>query len=329
MSLLRAATVAVLVANFFLSTSGWADVLITDVIGKPGLVSKPPLAILNEVVNGSLVEAPAGLQFTAIDLVTGKEYLASGPGQFRIASAGVLSLTTGTVKVRSVADGSLPDVRIATGKLSRASMTMRTLLVKLPMYPSNTAIPDTTPTLRWAHMAGASSYRVTVSDDTNRAIWQRNTTEAQLALIPDSGLRLGNQYTWKVEPLNQTGDPVSNATSAGFFVVAEDAARVLAAIKPEPGASFFGLGSLCRPAATGRRHRRCANHLASAGARTTRRPQPEKTGEVTFPLPTLRWAGHASVTEQSSVLNQSGVLFTNPVQILHPTAPGFAVQSLP
>ncbi|MBK7279639.1 hypothetical protein [Candidatus Aalborgicola defluviihabitans] len=238
MSLLRAATVAVLVANFFLSTSGWADVLITDVIGKPGLVSKPPLAILNEVVNGSLVEAPAGLQFTAIDLVTGKEYLASGPGQFRIASAGVLSLTTGTVKVRSVADGSLPDVRIATGKLSRASMTMRTLLVKLPMYPSNTAIPDTTPTLRWAHMAGASSYRVTVSDDTNRAIWQRNTTEAQLALIPDSGLRLGNQYTWKVEPLNQTGDPVSNATSAGFFVVAEDAARVLAAIKPEPGASF-------------------------------------------------------------------------------------------
>ena len=161
MSLLRAATVAVLVANFFLSTSGWADDLITDVIGKPGLVSKPPLAILNEVVNGSLVEAPAGLQFTAIDLVTGKEYLASGPGQFRIASAGVLSLTTGTVKVRSVADGSLPDVRIATGKLSRASMTMRTLLVKLPMYPSNTAIPDTTPTLRWAHMAGASSYRVT------------------------------------------------------------------------------------------------------------------------------------------------------------------------
>ena len=92
MSLLRAATVAVLVANFFLPASGWADVLITDVIGKPGLVSKPPLAILNEVVNGSLVEAPAGLQFTAIDLVTGKEYLASGPGQFRIASAGVLEL---------------------------------------------------------------------------------------------------------------------------------------------------------------------------------------------------------------------------------------------
>jgi hypothetical protein len=241
MSLLRTTTVAVLLAHFFLPSIGRADVLITDVIGKPGLVSKPPLAILNEMANGSLIEAPAGLQFAAIDLVTGKEYLASGPGQFRIASAGVLSLTTGTVKMRSVADGALPEVRIATGKLSRASMTMRggsALLSKLPMYPSNTAIPDTTPTLRWEHMAGASSYRVTVSDDAGKAIWQRNTTEAQMALTPDVGLHLGNRYTWKVEPLNQTGDPVANATSTGFSVVAADAAKVLAVIKPEPDASF-------------------------------------------------------------------------------------------
>lgn len=241
MRLLRVTTVAVLVVHLFQPSNGLADVLITDVTGKPGLVSKPPLAILNEMANGSLIEAPAGLQFAAIDLVTGKEYLASGPGQFRIASAGVLSLTTGTVKVRSVAEDSLPNVRIATSKLSRASMTMRggtTLLTKLPLYPSNTTIPDTTPTLRWEHMAGASSYRVTVNTDTNKEMWQRTTTEAQLALTPDSGLRLGNRYTWKVEPLNQSGDPVANATSTGFSVVAEDTARILAAIKPEPNASF-------------------------------------------------------------------------------------------
>jgi len=178
MNLLKATTLAVLVANLFLTTTGRADVLITDVVGKPGLVSKPPLAILNEMANGSLIEAPAGLQFAAIDLVTGKEYLASGPGQFRVASTGVLSLTTGTVQVRGVADGSLPDVRIATGKLSRASMTMRggaALLAKLPMYPSNTAIPDTTPTLRWEHMAGASSDRVTGSHEPRKATWDGPT----------------------------------------------------------------------------------------------------------------------------------------------------------
>lgn len=241
MNLLRATTFALCVASLVQASVGRADVLVTDVISKPGLVSKPPLAILSEMANGSLIDAPTGLQFAAIDLVTGKEYLASGPGQFRVTSGGVQSVTTGTVKVRSVADGSLPEVRIATGKLSRASMTMRgggALLGKLPMYPSNTAIPDTTPTLRWEHMAGASSYRVTVSDDTNTSIWQRSTTEAQLALTPDSGLRLGNRYTWKVEPLNQTGEPVANATSTGFSVVAADAARVLALIKPAPDASF-------------------------------------------------------------------------------------------
>lgn len=241
MSLLRATTLATLLVCLLQPSAGRADVLITDVAGKPGLVSKPPLAILGEMANGSLIDAPAGFQFSAIDLVTGKEYLASGPGQFRITSGGVLSVTTGTVKVRSVADGALPEVRIATGKLSRASMTMRggsVLLGKLPMYPSNTAIPDTTPTLRWEHMAGASSYRVTVSDDASKTIWQRNTTEAQLALTPESGLRLGNRYTWKVEPLNQTGEPVANATSAGFSVVAADAAHVLALIKPAPDASF-------------------------------------------------------------------------------------------
>jgi hypothetical protein len=179
MSLQRAAAIAILVANVVQPLNSRADVLITDVAGKPGLVSRPPLAILNEMANGSVIDLPAGLQFSAIDLVTGKEYLASGPGQFRITSSGVLAVATGTVKIRSVTDGSLPDVRIATGKLSRASMTMRggiTVQGKLPMYPSNTAIPDTTPTLRWEHMAGASSYRVTVSDETNKAIWQRNTT---------------------------------------------------------------------------------------------------------------------------------------------------------
>lgn len=241
MRLPKATILTILTANLFLHSSVRADVLITDVAGKPGLVSKPPLAILNEMANGSLVDVPAGLQFSAIDLVTGKEYLASGPGQFRITSGGVLSLTTGTVKMRSVADGALPDVRIATGKLSRASMTMRggsVLLGKLPMYPSNTAIPDTTPTLRWEHMAGASSYRVTVSDDANAVVWQRSTTEAQLALTLDAGLRLGHRYIWKVEPLNQTGEPVANATSTGFSVVAADAAQVLALIKPAPDASF-------------------------------------------------------------------------------------------
>ncbi len=241
MRLLRASTLATLVVCLFQPSSVWADVLITDVAGKPGLVSKPPLAILGEMVNGSLVDVPAGFQFSAIDLATGKEYLASGPGQFRITGGGVLSVTTGSVKMRSVAEGSLPDVRIATGKLSRASMTMRggsVLLGKFPMYPSNTAIPDTTPTLRWDHMAGASSYRVTVRDDSGKTIWQRSTTEAQLALPPDSGLRLGNRYTWKVEPLNQTGDPVANATSTGFSVVAADAAQVLALIKPAPDAAF-------------------------------------------------------------------------------------------
>jgi hypothetical protein len=51
-------------------------------------------------------------------------------------------------------------------------------------------------------------------------------------------LRPGDRYTWKVEPLNQTGEPIANATGADFAVVTADAARVLASIKPAPGASF-------------------------------------------------------------------------------------------
>ena len=240
MNFSQAAIFAALVTNLLLPSSGRADVLITDVIGKPGLVGKPPLAILNEIANGSLIEVPAGFQFTAIDLVTGKEYLASGPGQFRIASSGVISMTTGSVKMRSVADVPLPDVKIATGKISRASMTMRggaAMLAKLPMYPSDTAVPDTTPTLRWEHIAGSSRYRVTVSDDT-KVIWQSITTEAQLALTPETGLLEGKRYTWKIVPLSLTDTPVAEAASARFSVVAADAARVLALIKPTPDASF-------------------------------------------------------------------------------------------
>ena len=100
MRLLRTTTLATLVVCLFQPPGVRADVLITDVAAKPGLVSKPPLAILNEMANGSLIDAPAGFQFSAVDLVTGKEYLASGPGQFRITSGGVLSATTGTVRMR-------------------------------------------------------------------------------------------------------------------------------------------------------------------------------------------------------------------------------------
>ena len=236
-----ATTVALWVACLAPPLAGWADVLITDVIGKPGLVSKPPLAILNPIANGSVVDLPSGFQFSAIDLATGKEYLASGPGRFSVSSNGVLSATTGTVKVRSVTNGALPDVKIATDKLSRAAMTMRgdvTLLSKPPGYPAHSVIPDTAPTLRWSRLAGASSYRVTVSDDANKPLWQRNTTEAQLALPPEAGLQPGNRYAWAVEPLNQTGEPIANATRTTFSVVPSDVARVLAAIKPEPNASF-------------------------------------------------------------------------------------------
>lgn len=240
MRLCSASNVALLVACLVQPLTGWADVLITDVLGKPGLVSKPPLAILSEISNGGAIDLPSGFQFSAIDLATGKEYVASGPGRFRISSSGVLSATTGTVKIRSVTNGALPDVKIATGKISQAAMTMRgdvALLGNPPGYPANTVITDTaTATLRWSHMAGASSYRVTVSDDTSKVIWQRNTTEAQLALTPDAGIQPGRRYAWTVEPLNQTGAPTANATRATFSVVAADVARILKAIKPEPNA---------------------------------------------------------------------------------------------
>lgn len=236
-----ATTVAILVACLAQPLASRADVLLTDVIGKPGLVSKPPLAILNTIANGSVVDLPSEFQFAAIDLATGKEYTAIGPGQFRISTSGVLSATTGTVTVRSVTSGALPDVKIATGKLSRAAMTMRGdigALSQTSVSPSNTVIPDTAPTLRWNQIAGATSYRVTVSDDANKAIWQRNTTESQLAVTPDAGLQPGNRYVWFVEPLNQAGEPLANTTRTTFSIVTANAARVLAAIKPEPSAPF-------------------------------------------------------------------------------------------
>lgn len=241
MKLLRNAALGLLATYLVHPGNGLADVLITDVINKPGLATKPPLATLAEFANGSLIDLPGGVQFVAIDLGTGKEYLASGPGQFRISSNGVQSVTTGSVKVRTVVDAPLPPVTIATGKVSRASMTMRGGAAMLEkndrMYPSSTAVPTVTPTLRWERVPGSSSYRVTLTEGT-KVMWQRATTESQLELTADAGLRGGGQYHWKVEPLQPTGDPLGNAVAASFSVVASDVAQLLATIKPRPDSPF-------------------------------------------------------------------------------------------
>ncbi len=216
-----------------------AGVLVTDISGRVETAEKRIIGILSEIADGTRLDLPTGAQLVALDLTSGREYVVVGPGQFRVEKDGVHGVAGAHVMPRQLPASNLPAVKISVGRVSRASMTMRggfSSSGPSPLYPARTAVLTVTPSLRWSPVEGATTYRVTITDDAGMIILDSRTSGEEMRATSAAGLLGGKQYALRVEALGAQGRIADASTT--FSVVTDDAARLLDQIKPDRDAPF-------------------------------------------------------------------------------------------
>ena len=108
------------------------------------------------------------------------------------------------------------------------------------VYPARTVIEENQPTLRWIQSKTASSYLVSVSDESFRQITKSDVATKDSSWKMPARLERGRVYTWSVRAVNELGQ-VSEVTSQGKFkVLSADKINELARLKRSQ--SHLGLG---------------------------------------------------------------------------------------
>lgn len=238
MTLIR--TTALLLSGLFCMAIATADVLITEVTANTASRSKPPPAILSVIANGKQFSLEDGVQAVAVDLSSGREYLASGPGIFRVDGNAVTSVSQGQVTLRQLPVGHMPEAKVAVARVSRAAMVMRTApsLPPRPLSPLNTVVLSTTPSFQWTPVYGADSYQFSLYDADGQTVLQTKTTMTRLDLPPAVQLVPAAQYQWTIKVINDNVPRAKGSSKAEFTVVAADVALLLAKLKPTASSSL-------------------------------------------------------------------------------------------
>ena len=222
-----------------------ASLLVTDVEGQVNNDSKTPLSLLAEVHTGSKLSLETGAKLVLVDMSSGREYLLIGEGQYQIDPGGPRTLWGPAVVAKSLPANNLPPVRIATNLVAQGTLVMRNMRnvhnmmnIPLPISPVRTALLTTTPLLRWSPVEGATSYRVSISKQSEQDVrlFDTITKECKLALPDSAGLTAGGYYSWRIEAINEKEKIGDASTIIG--VVSSDVADKLAQLKPDPQASY-------------------------------------------------------------------------------------------
>jgi len=100
------------------------------------------------------------------------------------------------------------------------------------IYPANTVIKDTRPTLRWTLSKTADAYRLEIADETfHQVAKSEDLPTTTQSWTPATPLKRGGIYTWTIRAVNKGGE-VSSSTSQGKFkVLSQDKVRELNQLK--------------------------------------------------------------------------------------------------
>lgn len=222
-----------------LSSAAQAGLLVTDVSGAAQTDGKAPVALLSELPEGANLVLAAGARLVGVELSSGKEYLLRGAGRYVVEKAGVRAMKGASVEVKALPVDNLSGVRVAAGRVSQATLVMRSLPrmnVPVPLSPVRTASLTATPTFRWSPVEGAASYGVTVMNENSTVVFEAVSPDTELSLPPESALPAGARYSWRIEARNEKGRFAD--ASAEFSVLPAETAARLVQLQPEADAPF-------------------------------------------------------------------------------------------
>lgn len=219
--------------------------MITDLKGKVTLVESGrsrAAALLAYLEPDSRLQLESGAQVVLTYFAKPIEVTLAGPAEASIAADGARVARGAKPAVRALDAGRTDTARkfepIARDKLALATVHMRAAPrpAPRPVYPADTAILSTTPTLEWAEISTASGYRIVITDAAGATVLDQQVAKPPLAIPSERALRAGAAYEWRVEAKLASG---SIASAESKFSVAEATrARSLERARPATDASF-------------------------------------------------------------------------------------------
>lgn len=175
--------------------------LIIDVQGDATLAGKR-VAILTGLPAGAEVSLGQSARVVVVHTQNGRQYELIGPGAFRWTGGRMEIVQPGDLRVRESADAAFGDLRLRTGRIAQASISMRGTTgesnVRLDS-PVSTWLLVPPQVFRWVPLAGASGYRFQLTDSNGKALYEARTSAASVALPANVVIEPGRTYGWQVQ----------------------------------------------------------------------------------------------------------------------------------
>jgi len=208
--------------------------MVTDVSGR---VSGPGnITILSEIAADARLQLDAGSRLVAIYLKSGDEYTFAGPAlvQFRAAEPQVLQGAKPQKKGSPLGKGG--NVTIKPVGVAQAAYVMRsgrtTARIKL-LSLSGTKTLEPSPEFRWQAVGPGVKYRVELTDDTGRSLYESETDDTTLRLPASVTLREDASYTWEVS--TRMSDKRRYVSAGDFSLAPADLRAQAEALRPAEG----------------------------------------------------------------------------------------------
>jgi hypothetical protein len=209
--------------------------IVTDISGK--VAAQEPVTILSEIAADARMQMEAGSRLVVIYVKSGDEYTLAGPAQVQFRASGP-EVAGGAKPQRKASPlGKESGVTIRPLAVAQGAFVMRsgqpTARIKL-LTLSGTKTLETAPEFRWQEVEPGVKYRLELTDDTGKSLYEGEVAGAALKLPAAVQLREGVFYTWELS--TRLGDG-KRYVSAGDFSVADAGVRARArTLRPAAGA---------------------------------------------------------------------------------------------
>jgi len=197
------------------------------------------VAILTGLPSGAEVTLAPAARVVVVHTQNGRQFELIGPGAFRWTGGKVEVVRPGELRVRESADAAFGDLRLRTGRLAQASISMRGVPgeSKLQLVsPASTWLLEAPKSFRWQPMASAASYRFQLTDSNGKPLHEARTSAAAVDLPAGVALEAGRTYGWQVQAELAGGRSIDGWTE--FGVAAPDLRARVDRARPRADASF-------------------------------------------------------------------------------------------
>jgi hypothetical protein len=192
--------------------------LVIDVQGEATLAGKR-VAILTGLPPGAEISLATAARVVVVHTQNGRQYELIGPGAFRWAGGRAEMVRPGELRVRESADAAFGDLRLRTGRIAQASISMRGAAAESKVRldsPASTWLLEAPRSFRWRPVAGAASYRFQLTDSNGKALHETRTATAAVELPAGVALEPGRTYGWQVQAELPGGKTIDGWTEFGL-----------------------------------------------------------------------------------------------------------------